>query len=264
VEIRHNRRSNKEFTLKLIPSSHRYLTIYSGVLTLVFVMTTAMQVAKSDTKNTFDEITVKKINIVEANGTLRAVLSSSEGFNTGERARNGPVRFAGLMFYNEEGQETGGLVFRGRTIAGGQDADLTLTFDQFRQDQNIYLNHEEFKDAKGMRIDDGLSINARPDFTALAEEVRVYQALQKLAPDKRDEALLKAAQEGKVSSRRVFLGVRRGTEGNKSYDDAGVFIKNKWGRDAMKIYVDNNNKPHFEVYDELGKAIVYELKVEGK
>lgn len=63
--------------------------------------------------------TVKKINIVGPDGTLRAVLSSSAGFNFGQRAGNGPFRIAGLIFYNEEGQETG-LVYRGNvTIPEG-------------------------------------------------------------------------------------------------------------------------------------------------
>ena len=47
-----------------------------------------------------------------------------------------------------------------------------------------------------------------------------------------------------------------------TYDDVGVFIKNRWGRDAIKLYVDYQNKPHLEVYDELGKSIVYELKIQ--
>ena len=46
-----------------------------------------------------------------------------------------------------------------------------------------------------------------------------------------------------------------------SYDDTGVFIKNKWGRNAIKLYVDSDNKPHFEVYDPLGKSVLYELKM---
>jgi ribosomal protein S18 acetylase RimI-like enzyme len=59
----------------------------------------------------------------------------------------------------------------------------------------------------------------------------------------------------------LFFGVRRGIKDSKSYDDAGVFIKNTWGRNAIKLYVDNDNKPHFEIYDSLGKTIVYELKL---
>jgi hypothetical protein len=58
------------------------------------------------------------------------------------------------------------------------------------------------------------------------------------------------------------VGDRRGVKGNVAYDDAGLFIKNRWGRDAIKLYVDYDNKPHLEVYDPLGKSVVYELKLQ--
>jgi hypothetical protein len=67
-------------------------------------------------------------------------------------------------------------------------------------------------------------------------------------------------QEGKISTRRLFVGDRRGIKDNVAYDDAGLFIKNRWGRDAIKLYVDYDNKPHLEVYEALGKHVIYELK----
>jgi hypothetical protein len=140
----------------------------------------------------------------------------------GQRAeQRGGVPFSGLMFYNQEGEEEGGLVYRGKAIPGGQDADVTLTFDQYRHDQNVYLHHEQHKDATGPSIDDDL----------------------------------------KISTRRLFVGGRRGVKDDAPYDDAGMFIKNRWGRDAIKLYVDYESKPHLEIYDQLGKSIVYELKL---
>jgi len=212
-------------------------------------------------RQSFKVIEVHRINIREANGVLKAALSNSAGFNEGYRETHGGVRFSGLMFYNEEGQETGGLVYYGKEVPGGQEADVTLTFDQFRQDQNVYLHHEEAKDARGLRIEDGLSINSRPDWTKVKEEYGLYEQLDKLSLEQREEAQLKALQEGKLSTRRLFFGVQRGTTDGRAYDDAGVFIRNKWGRNAIKIYVDEQNKPHFEVYDPLGKTLLYELKL---
>src|SRR5215813_1541457 len=104
----------------------------------------------------FRVLSAERINILEKNGILKAALSNSAGFNEGQRREQGGVTFSGLMFYNEEGQETGGLVYRGKTIAGGQDADVSLTFDQYNQDQVVYLHHEELKNAEGLKIDDGL------------------------------------------------------------------------------------------------------------
>ena len=118
----------------------------------------------------FRTIDVEQINIRERDGTLKAVLSNSAGFNEGDRAKEAPPRFAGLMFYNEEGAEEGGLVYQGKSIPGGQDADVSLTIDQYRQDQNVYLNHTEHKDATGESISDGLQINSRPDWTKAKQE----------------------------------------------------------------------------------------------
>jgi hypothetical protein len=88
--------------------------------------------------------------------------------------------------------------------------------------------------------------------------------LEKLPAAQQDELRLKSLQLGKISSNRMFLGVRRGIKDATPYDDTGVFIKNKWGRTAIKLYVDQDNKPHFEVYDPLGKSILYDMKFRSR
>ena len=116
------------------------------------------------------------------------------------------------------------------------------------------------RNVQSVRIEDGLSINARPDWTGVKEEYKIYGEMDTLSPEQRDELRLKSLQAGKISSNRLFFGVKRGVKDNVPYDDTGIFIKNKWGRAAIKLYVDNDNKPHFEAYDPLGKSITYELK----
>ncbi len=64
----------------------------------------------------FKVIDAERINIREKSGTLKAALSNAAGFNEGDRAKQGEVKFSGLMFYNEEGEETGGLVYFGKAI----------------------------------------------------------------------------------------------------------------------------------------------------
>jgi hypothetical protein len=209
----------------------------------------------------FKIINAERINIREKNGVLKAALSNSAGFNEGQRADQGAVRLSGLMFYNEEGQETGGLVYLGKAIPGGQDADVSLTMDQYNQDQNVYLHHVEHKDSLGSSIEDGLTINSRPDWKSIKEEYSIYNEMDKLPTNDREALKLKSLQAGKISTRRAFYGVRRGITNQEPYDDAGLFLKNKWGRDAIKIYVDKDNKPHFEIYDSYGKSILYEIKV---
>jgi len=235
------------------------------VCVLVLLVSTVLLVLNAIhpllTRQRFKILEAERINIRERTGILKAALSNSAGFNEFQRAERGGVTFSGLMFYNEEGQEEGGLVYSGKAAPNGQDADVTLTMDQYRQDQNVYLHHEEHKDAKNFLIEDGLSINARPDLTGVKEEYSIYGEMDKLSPEQRDELRLKSLQAGKISSNRVFFGVRRGVANGVAYDDSGVFIKNRWGRNAIRLYVDNDNKPHFEVYDPLGKSIIYKLKI---
>ncbi len=212
-------------------------------------------------RHKFVVIDAERINIRERDGTLKAVLSNARGFSEGQRAQGSAgARFSGLMFYNEEGQEAGGLVYFGKVIPGGQDAEVGLTMDQFRQDQNVYLHHEQHKDSEGVRIADGLSVNSRPDWTNAKEEYRTYDALGSLPQAQQEELRLQSLKVGKISTGRLFLGVKRGSKGNVPYDDGGLFIKNRWGRTVIKLYVDYENRPHFEVYDPLGESLIYELK----
>lgn len=131
---------------------------------------------------------------------LRAALSNLAGFNEGQHAERGGVTFAGLMFYNEEGQEEGGLVgwsiglFWQTIPSGGQDADVTLTMDQYHQDQNAYLHHEEHEDPQNFRIEDGLSINARPNWTEIREEYGIYAQMDKMTPEQRDQLRLRSVR----------------------------------------------------------------------
>jgi hypothetical protein len=242
----------------------RQLRVLEGLVIVLLVVTAALVVNLwfPFIPQRVKVLDAQQINIREKDGTLKAVLSNSEGFSKiGESRRQG-VPFSGLMFYNQEGDEEGGLVYSGKAIPGGQDADVTLTFDQYRQDQNIYLHHEEHKDARMRSIDDGLTIISRPDWSQVKEEYTLYAAMDKLSREERDALRLKSLQEGKISTRRLFVGDRRGVKDNTPYDDAGIFIKNRWGRDSIKLYVDYDNKPHLEVYDQLGKSVVYELKLQ--
>jgi hypothetical protein len=242
----------------------RQLRVLEGLVIVLLVVTAALVVNLwfPFIPQRVKVLDAQQINIREKDGTLKAVLSNSEGFSKiGESRRQG-VPFSGLMFYNQEGDEEGGLVYSGKAIPGGQDADVTLTFDQYRQDQNIYLHHEEHKDARMRSIDDGLTIISRPDQSQVKEEYTLYAAMDKLSGEERDALRLKSLQEGKISTRRLFVGDRRGVKDNTPYDDAGIFIKNRWGRDSIKLYVDYDNKPHLEVYDQLGKSVVYELKLQ--
>jgi len=99
------------------------------------------------------------------------------------------------------------------------------------------------------------------DRTGPKQEYALYQRINALPKSKQDEARLQALRRGEIGTQRLFYDVRRGSSNGEAYDDAGLFIKNRLGRDAIRLYVDVDNKPHFELLDELGHTRVYEFKL---
>jgi len=154
----------------------------------------------------------------------------------------------------------------GKKLPEGQDAGSGLTFDQYRQDQTISLEHNEHVDSEGAHYDDGLNVVARPDWTVVKDEYAFYKMMEEFkgAAEEKDALLYQYANEGKVAKKRLFIGNRRGTKEGQSYDETGLFIRNKYGRDAIRMFVDDNNVPHLEFYDRFGKKVIYEWKPEIK
>src|SRR5262245_30905798 len=70
----------------------------------------------------FDEIDVGRINVREEDGRLRLVVSNQERFPgllfRGKEHPHPNRKTAGLLFFNEEQTENGGLIFGGRGVDG--------------------------------------------------------------------------------------------------------------------------------------------------
>lgn len=59
------------------PIGQRFLTIYAGVLTVVFAATVLSGFALAPKKLSLDELDVQRINVREPDGTLRLVISDA-------------------------------------------------------------------------------------------------------------------------------------------------------------------------------------------
>ena len=94
-----------------------------------------------------DELTVQRLNVVDANGTLRYVLSNKDKMHPGIMdgvTINRPRPVAGMLFFNDEGDEVGGLTYTG-TDDNGRRANAGIMFDQLKQDQTIGISYGEDK-----------------------------------------------------------------------------------------------------------------------
>ena len=232
-----------------IPSSHRFLVIYSGCLTLVFVVTILCGFSELQQMKRFDEITVHRVNIVEPDGTIRMVLTNKDSapgaYIKNKEYTHDTRQDAGLLFYDDEGTENGGLIYgltkdrNGRTIG----SDVHLSFDKYMQDQifTIDAGKDENKEYSELRMQD------RGDYSIL-EAVEANHRISKLPPEQREAewAKFEAAHPGDHT--RVVLG--RANDGS-----AVLRLKDREGNDRIVMQVAPDGTPKLQILGADGKVI---------
>jgi hypothetical protein len=142
-------------------SVQQVLITYSAVLSTTFAVVLLMG-AKSHRSQTFDEIQVHRINVVEPDGTLRMVISDRDRLPgvivKGKESPKVDRPGAGMLFYNNEGSENGGLVFGGHRNEKGEivDSGGSLTFDKYGASQIVQLAGVDDKNDKfaGLVVND--------------------------------------------------------------------------------------------------------------
>jgi len=118
------------------------LVAYSTVLTTLLAAATWAPTATAKVQS-LDEINVHRINVREADGTLRMVISNHARLpGVIARGKESPPKerpYAGMLFYNDEGSENGGLVFGGHQNANGEvvDSGVSLSFDRYGANSQI-------------------------------------------------------------------------------------------------------------------------------
>jgi hypothetical protein len=123
-----------------------FLRIYIVVSSLALVFLTTAALRQAGKPQNLGEITVERINVVDANGTLRLVIANKDRMHPGVmdgKVMDRPRPVAGLLFFNDEGDEVGGLTIAGQVRDGARRASAGLMFDQLKQDQTIGLMYSE-------------------------------------------------------------------------------------------------------------------------
>jgi hypothetical protein len=145
-------------------TNQRFLAVYSGLVTLVFAVSVLSGFSSSSQATTFDRISVHRIDVVEPDGTLRMVISDHASL-PGIIVRGKEEPFArpqaGIIFYNDEGSENGGLIFGGHRNAKGEveDSGGSLSFDKYGANQIVQLLGVDDKEDRlaGLSITDSLT-----------------------------------------------------------------------------------------------------------
>lgn len=231
-------------------NANRLLILYSGVLTAAcaVAMTTSAGAGPTPGKAAFEEIDVKRINIREDDGTIRMIVSNTSRspgiiMHGKERPHPSGNRGAGIIFYNDEGSENGGLTFSGRK---GPDGKISggghLSFDQYEQDQVIQLTQNE---SAGRRWA-GMIVNDRPDAPldfGLAERIsKMPDGPEKTA------AIEKVKADGSFGRQRLYVGKTRDRE-------SAVMLSDAMGRPRILMKVTPDGKASIDFLDDKGGVI---------
>ncbi len=196
-------------------------------------------------------LTVERINIVDSAGRLALVLSNGARlpgavFEGREYPQSfvGRGRSAGMIFFNEAGDEVGGLIYEGAARDSGYRAFGHLSFDQWKQNQVVAMQYQD----NGTSRSAGVRVWDRPANDLEAQFALAQRTLATPAGPLRDslDAERRRVRAKVAGTQRLFLGS----------DDrvAGLELKDGAGRTRVKLSVDSAGTARLVFLDAEGKT----------
>ena len=230
----------------------RFLRTYAILMTAaVAVLALAAFRTPSAQERTFTELDVQRINIVEPGGKLRMVISNRPR-SIGPIYKGKPFGYPGgtrpgIIFFNDEGTENGGLTFSGsRDAQGNYNATSSWSFDQFEQDQVLTL---QYIDNNGRRRT-GLTVGDRAE-TSIYDWVLRRDSINAIA----DTAVRRAAMEKLMEPvNGVPLYATRLYAGRDFAKNAVVNLFDPLGRIRLRMRVDSLGRASLDFLDEEGRV----------
>jgi hypothetical protein len=224
----------------------RVLQIYAAASCAAAAFFSLTAFTQPNPTQRIDELTVQRLNVVDANGTLRFVLSNQDRMHPGVMdgvTINRPRPVAGMLFFNDEGDEVGGLTYTG-TDDGGRRANAGLMFDQLKQDQTIGISYGE---GNGQRSA-GLQVWDRSE-QPLSELIKALNDANALPEGaKRDEAVKAVRAKAPPGPRRLFAGKNPDKSATVSLADAN-------GKPRIVMKVDADGTASIDFLDADGKTV---------
>jgi hypothetical protein len=221
-----------------------------GLLNVFILLSAFGEGAK---KKTFEEIDAERINIIGTNHKPVMVLSNNRlipgptinGKTYPKEFADGRENFSGIIFFNQYGDEVGGLLYNGFKKDSGYSALEHFSFDQWHQNQVVALQYID----NGRSKRAGLRVYDRPTNVTLDEMFDRFKKKNELpknspAYDSITKQINLANERGETGVERMFFG---------SQDEvAQIQLRDTQGKVRIKIYVDKLGQPRIEFFDEFG------------
>jgi hypothetical protein len=219
----------------------RFWQGFSVALTVALLMVVADSLfslsAQPNQRQRFTELDVERINVVEADGTVKLVIANRQRapdqVTDGQsRPRSEANKSPGITFFDDAGDE-----------AGGPSAGRHLLFDQHRGDQVIGLQSTETE--KGRMA--SLMVWDRPDMPLLDVMQRYGKVMATPPGPERDKlaAEFEACCQG--------FGVSRLFLGKSENRDVKLGLADSRGRERLRLMVAANGEARIEFLDEQGR-----------
>lgn len=229
----------------------RWLKVWAVTSSVLLLVVAAS--AFRQQKQKFGEIDVERINIVEPDGKLRMVISNRPR-SIGPIYKGEPFGYAGgtrpgIIFFNDEGTENGGLTFSGKQGPDGRyQASSHFSFDQFNQDQVLYFNYNDNNGQRRM----GFTVADRAEVDIL-QMVKQRDSIVAATVEgaARNAALQQWAQQ-RPGGRAMFAP--RVYVGRDPSRNAVVNLSDPEGRTRLRLVVDSLGTPSMEFLDAQGRV----------
>lgn len=226
-----------------------FLMVYAIASTMIISFFTLSSFKDGGDEKRMDEIVAKKITIVGEDNLPRMVLSNENRQHSGRmngkewRKRERP---AGIIFFNNQGDECGGLVYQTKEKDGKIISGMSFTMDNYKDDQVVQILNDEYYANGKSYIQRGININQYPTGTNIDDRNKRIEEINKIKDEKERELKLNELWKKEGSVNRVFLGR---TKGNSS----GLFLSGPDGKPKMMIYVDENGNPKLQTFNDKGE-----------
>lgn len=172
-----------------------------------------------------EEITARRINIVDESGVVRLVIASElpDPVVRGERLERSIVP-AGLIWHDQDGNESGGLALAQvpQWKDGGPEGKVRMITFDFTHQITDAVRVGTYESNDGEKWRGGLTVYDRRPYRA--GPIQSSQGIE-----------------------RIFLGTQN--------ENAGLVIHDPEGRERIRIGVDSDGATRFEILDENGETI---------
>src|SRR5688500_7462001 len=157
----------------------------------------------------FEQINVQRINVLEPDGKPRVIIANRKLFPGlywgGKEYKHHSRDTGGFLFFNQQGDEVGGMTFDADKDGDKWRAGASRTFDQYQQDQTIGLMYSEQdgKRAAGLRVWDRPNASMLP---AIELSDRAAKATSDAEREKIRAEMMELAKTWGPQGERLFAG----------------------------------------------------------